>query len=239
MVSYKNGILDAVSAADPVFVRERAESFSFVHGDVLSKAGEPVTHVYFPYSGLISVVVDLSDGERIETAMVGRDGVLGGGAGYGADISVSTGLAQIPGQAWRMPAADLAHLAATHAAIRQLLVRHDQFMLAQAQQMAACSARHHIPARLCSWLMRAQELSAQDEMLITQEFLARSLGVQRASISLIAGSLQEAGLIQYRRGRLTIVDRSELASKACECHRALRRHQQRLSQPDRIAAAAV
>jgi CRP-like cAMP-binding protein len=238
MSPYKNVVLDALSAADPEFVRERAQPVSFAHEDVLAEAGKPIEHLYFPQSGVISVAVDLNCGDRIEAAMIGCDGVVGASAACGAEFAISTAFVQIAGQGWRMAAADVAALAEKSRTVYLLLVRHEQFMLAQAQQMAACNARHHIPARLCSWLMRAQDLSAQNDMLVTQEFLARTLGVQRASISLIAGALQEAGLIQYRRGRVAIVDKDALADKACECYQALRTQRRRLFHIDRINAVA-
>lgn len=228
MSSYRNAILDALSAAEPGFLEGRLTPFSFVHGDVLVRAGKPIEHVYFPQSGLISIVVELGGGERIETAMIGHDGVLGASVVFGADLALNTGVAQIAGQGWRMKASDLVLLVEKSRSIELLLFRHEQYVLAQAQQTAACNARHHIPARLCTWLLRAQDVSAQPDLYLTQEVLAQILGVQRASISLIAGTLQDAGLIQYRRGRIVIINRQGLAGKACECYRTLRQHRQGL-----------
>lgn len=228
MSSYKNVILNALYQAEPDFVRERTAPFSFVHGDRLVEAGTLIDQVYFPQSGLISLVVNLATGEHIEIAMIGREGAVGASAGCGATVAMNTGFAQIAGRGWCMAAADLAALAQRHSRVQSLLLRHERFVLAQAQQTAACNARHLIPARLCSWFMRANDAVGHDELHVTQEFLAQILGVQRASVSLIAGTLQDAGLIQYRRGRLSIVDKDGLANKACECYHALRGHHHRL-----------
>lgn len=232
MIPYKNSLLDALSAAAPGFMDGRLASFSFTHGDLLCVAGDVVEHVYFPTSGLISLIVDLSGGERIEAAMIGRDGMLGAGFAFGGNVSVSTGFGQIGGSGWRMAAGDLVALARDNAAVWSLLFRHEQYVLAQAQQTAACNATHPIRERMCSWLLRAHDLAPETDLYLTQEFLADILGVQRASVSLIAGTLQDAGIIQYRRGRVSILDKQALVQNACECYRALRRHQQRLFHHD-------
>ncbi len=237
MPPYHNTLLDAFSAAEPDFVRERAVPFSFAHGDLLVQAGQSIEHVYFPQSGLISVVVGLSGGEHIEAAMIGHDGALGASVACGATSSVNTAFGQVAGHGWRLAAADVVTLADENRALQNLLFRHEQFLLAQAQQTAACNARHHIPARLCSWLMRAHEF-AQGEIYVTQELLAQILGVQRASISLIASTLQDAGLIQYRRGRLSILDKPGLAQRACECHQVLHDHRHYLFHAQPVAALA-
>lgn len=232
MTSFNNVILDALSAAEPDEVTRRLVPFSFVHGNVLGEAGKPIEHVYFPQSGLISIVVALNGGERIEAAMVGSNGVLGASVIFGANLSINTGFALIAGRGLRMKAEDLVSLAQTNRTVQALLFRHEQYLLAQAQQTAACNARHHIPARLCTWLMRAQDLALQNDLHLTQEFLAQTLGVQRASISTIAGALQDAGLIHYRRGRVAIMNKEGLAQKACECYAALRGHHLRLFKAD-------
>lgn len=227
-MSHNNPILDELSAAEPAFIRKCATPFSFAHGDRLADVGAPIEYVIFPQSGLISMVVALEGGEQIEAAMIGSTGALGASAGCGATHWVSTAVAQIAGQGLRIGAADIAALVQNRPALRNVLFAQEQYLLAQAQQMAACNARHHIPARLCSWLMRAHDAIGRDEFFVTQEFLAQILGVQRASISLIAGALQEDGLIRYRRGRVSIVDKEGLARKACECYQALSRHHHRL-----------
>lgn len=237
MASYNNAVLDALSASEPEFVKEHVAPFSFVHGDRVAEAGAPIEHVFFPQSGLISLVVVLDTGEQIEAAMLGRDSALGASVAYDAPFWVSTCIAQIAGQGLYMRGADLVALTERHPGLRAQLYAHEQYLLVQAQQMAACNARHHIPARLCSWFLRAQDVIGHGDLHVTQEFLAQLLGVQRASISLIAGALQEEGLIQYRRGRLSILNKDGLAERACGCYETLRNHQRRYFLAEAVASA--
>ena len=201
--------------------RERLKRRDFVHGDVVGKAGDPIVDVFFPSSGLISVVVELRGGDLVEAAMIGCDGVVGGGAVFGAKQHLGSSFAQLRGSGWTMQAADLVEIVRNDEHIRSLLFAYEQFLLAQAQQTAACNARHHIPQRLSSWLLRACDATHESELLLTQEFLARMLGVQRASVSMFAGQLQAKDLIRYRRGRVNIVNAETLAHEACECHLVL------------------
>jgi CRP-like cAMP-binding protein len=221
-------------------LRNRLTSIDYVHGDVLVESGAPIERVIFPRSGLVSLVVDLADGDRIEAAMVGYEGAVGGAVAFGAINHLCTGFAQLPGSAWVMKVADLIDFAAADRDFRNALFAEEQFLLAQAQQTAACNAKHNIPQRLGSWLLRAQDMVSTDELLLTQEHLAQMLGVQRASVSMFASQLQERGLIHYRRGRVHIVDPRRLASEACECHASLRQQRARLfgeSLEDTSAAA--
>jgi CRP-like cAMP-binding protein len=225
---HKNRLLEILARSQADALRNRLTSIDFVHGDVLAEAGSLIERVIFPRSGLVSLVVDLADGERIEAAMVGHDGAVGGAAAFGAMDHLCTGFAQLPGSAWVMKVADLMDFAAADRDFRAALFAQEQFLLAQAQQTAACNAKHNIPQRLCSWLLRAQDIVATDELLLTQEHLAQMLGVQRASVSMFASQLQDKGLIHYRRGRVHIVDPMRLASEACECHANLRQQRVRL-----------
>jgi len=234
MASYNNAILDALCASEPEFVKECVRPFSFVHGDRLAEPGAPIEYVFFPQSGLLSLVVELNTGEQIEAAMIGRDGALGASVVHGAPLWVSTCIAQIAGQGLCMDAADVVALAQRHQSLRSQLYAQEQYLLVQAQQMAACNARHHIPARLCSWFLRAHDIIGHGDLYVTQEFLAQLLGVQRASVSLIAGALQDEGLIQYRRGRLSILDKDGLSAKACGCHERLRNHQRQQFRADTV-----
>lgn len=230
---YGNRLLDALSRSQPEALRSRLTTIDFVHGDLVAEASAGIRRAVFPRSGLISMVVDLKDGDRIEAAMIGYDGAVGGAAAFGASIHLCTAFAQLPGSAWVLKADDLIDLAAADRAFRNALFAHEQFLLAQAQQTAACNAKHTIPQRLSTWLLRARDVAGADELLLTQEHLAHMLGVQRASVSMFASQLQEKGLIHYRRGRLHVVDERGLAAEACECHTSLRqRHQDLLGEKE-------
>jgi CRP-like cAMP-binding protein len=225
---FENKLLDALFSSQPDFLRNRLRAIEFVHGDVLGEAGQPIEHVIFPRSGLISVVVDLQEGDRIEVAMVGARGAVGGAAMFGGTHHLGTAFAQLPGRAWQMRADDLMDAGAASPEFRKLMFAQEQYLQAQAQQTAACNAKHSIMHRLCSWLMRARDIAGSTELLLTQDNLAQMLGVQRASVSMFASQLQERGLIHYRRGRVHINDPAGLASQACECHAVLRQRGERL-----------
>ena len=205
---------------------------AFVHGDVIGEAGRPIESVFFPSSGMISVVVDLRDGGRVEAAMVGRKNAVGGSVVFGGRQHLNTSFAQLPGIGWSLKAADVIELANRDDDVRNILFDNEQFLLAQSQQTAACNARHVIPQRLATWILRAADASGGDELTLTQEYLAQMLGVQRASVSMFAGALQDKGLIFYRRGRVKVLDRAGLEHLACECQAALRHQHARLFEAD-------
>src|SRR3569623_2934351 len=194
---HHNVILARLLLEHPDFVTRRARQINFVHGDIFGESGSPIEEVLFPSSGMISLVVDLNDGDRIEAGMVGRRGMIGGSALFGGRTHLCTSFAQLPGNGWIIKAADLTELAERSAGIRDLIFSNEQYTLSQAQQTAACNAKHRIPQRLATWLLRAQFDPGEDELLLTQEFLAQVLGVQRASVSMFAGALQDKGLIFY------------------------------------------
>lgn len=228
MYVYENRLLDTLSRSQPDLLRNRLKAIDYVHGDLLGETGAPIEHVIFPRSGLVSMVVDLVDGDRIEVAMVGSGGAIGGGVVFGATHRLCTSFAQLPGRAWLMKSADAVEIANDSLEFRNLLYMQERYIQAQAQQTAACNAKHTIMRRLCSWLLRAQDAIGSGELLLTQEHLAQMLGVQRASVSMFASQLQEQGVIQYRRGRMHIANSAGLAEHACECHAALRQQRERL-----------
>ena len=224
---HHNQILSQLNGIHADFIGRRARQVSFVHGDIIGEMGRPIDDIVFPRSGMISLVVDLRDGGRIESAMIGCHGVVGGASVFGGDVHLSTAFAQLPGTGWVLKASDLIELAERSPEVRHLMFRNEQYLLAQAQQTAACNAKHRIPQRLATWILRARHASGENEFLLTQEYLAQMLGVQRASVSMFAGALQEKGLIFYRRGRVRILDRGGLEAEACECHETLHsRHAQ-------------
>ena len=186
----------------------------------------------------MSIVVALESGDRIEAAVAGRSSLCGASAALGVHVHLNTTIVQMPGSASVMPADQFARAASECEGIRNLAFRHTQFMLAQGQQSAACNARHHIPQRLCAWLLRVRDAAGQDELDLTQEFLAQMLGVQRASVSLVAADLQNKGLIRYRRGDLHITDLEGLKANACECYQAVRKQYERLFDIELNSAAA-
>jgi CRP-like cAMP-binding protein len=198
-------------------------------GDVVAEAGQIVEHVYFPHNGVMSLVVETAEGDMIETAMVGRDGVVNGMAALDGKISLYKAIVQIAGSASVMAPDILRSIANKCEPLRSLLLRHEQILFAQAQQSAACNASHAVEARICRWLLRMRDLAQSDDLKLTQEFVAQMLGVRRTSVCLVASTLQHAGLIKYSRGSLHILDVEGVRSASCECYEKVRRHYERLS----------
>jgi CRP-like cAMP-binding protein len=197
-------------------------------GDVVAEAGSPIRQVYFPYAGVISLVVALDVGMMIETAMVGRDGVLNAAPALDGKVSLNTGIVQVAGTAGTIEVNRVRRLANELEPFRSLLIRHEQVLFAQSQQSAACNASHSLQARMCRWLLYMRDLAGSDDFQLTQEFLAQMLGVRRPSVSLAANPLQKAGLIKYSRGRMRLLDVKGLQKGACECYATVKEHYQRL-----------
>jgi CRP-like cAMP-binding protein len=188
-----NRLLDSLSPEDFELLRPHLAPVHLHHAAVLFEAGERMDRVYFPHSGIISLVVVLSEGEVIEAAMIGRDSILGGAAAMDGLISLNKAIVQLTGKAETLDVAHLREIADKSPEFRTTLVRHEQVLFAQAQQSAACNAAHTVEARLSRWLLRSRDLSGSDTLLLTQEFLAQMLGAQRSSVSPAAHTLQEAG----------------------------------------------
>ena len=174
--------------------------------DIKDATDGKVKRVYFPHSGAISLVVEMDVGDMIETAMVGRDGVHNAASALDGKVSLNKGIVQLAGVTSVIDADKLRTIADKNKVLRSIIIRHEQVLLAQSQQSAACNASHSVEARMCRWLMRMRDLADGDEMTLTQEFLAQMLGVRRSSVSIVAGTLQKAGFIRYRRGNIRILD---------------------------------
>ena len=197
-------------------------------GDVVAEAGSAIRQVYFPYSGVISLVVELDVGSMIETAMVGHDGVLNAAPALDGKVSLNKGIVQMAGSAGTIEVNRLRRLANEFEPFRSLLIRHEQVLFAQSQQSAACNASHTVEARMCRWLLHMRDFAGSDDLMLTQEFLAQMLGVRRPSVSIVASPLQKAGLIKYSRGRIRVLDVKGLKKEACECYGTVKAHYDRL-----------
>jgi CRP-like cAMP-binding protein len=223
-----NRLLQTLSAADFAAAHLHLEVVDLARGNLLVEAGERLTHVYLPHSGIVSTVVSLSQGQAVEVAMIGNDGIVGASEALCDGTSLTDAVVLCPGKASMMAVADLRAIAAESAAWRQLLARHEQALLAQAQQSAACNAAHSVEERLSRWLLRARDLWDGEALPMTQEQLARMIGVQRNAISIVAHALQQAGVLSYSRGQIEITDIEALRKTACECYQAVHAKQARL-----------
>jgi len=213
-----NLLLASLAPADFELLRPYLRSHAFQQHDVLFEAGDAVSMAFFPFDCVVSLVVTLSGGETIEAAMVGRDGVVGAAAALDGRISVSRAVVLISGGGVSCDVDALKHAAVQSAALHSLLIRHEQVVFAQAQQTAGCNITHTIEERLARWLLRARDLSRSDTLPFTQEFLGEMLGVRRTSVTVVARTLQQAGLFKYSRGRIQITDLEGMRETACECY---------------------
>ncbi|HEX7761670.1 MAG TPA: Crp/Fnr family transcriptional regulator [Caulobacteraceae bacterium] len=188
-------------------------------GRIVAERGSVVTDVYFPSSGVFSIVTLMEDGEAVESLTVGREGAIGLVAALGEPVSEARAIVQISGSAWRISAERLREVAGHHPVIARVAIRYSQVTVAQLHQAAACNALHEVGPRLCRWLLTCEDRIGDNVVPLTQEFLAMMLGVQRTSVTAAAQALQVKGLIRYQRGRITILDRRGLEAAACECYR--------------------
>jgi CRP-like cAMP-binding protein len=220
----RNLLLASLSVADFKLLEPHLRPLELQQHKILFEAGQSVSTLYFPYDAVVSLVVTLSTGDVIEAAMVGRDGVIGALAALDGRISLSRAVVQISGHGAICDVEVLKRATMQSATLQSLLIRHEQVVYAQAQQSAACNAIHTIEERLARWLLRARDLSQSDTLPFTQEFLAEMLGVRRTSVSTVAHTLQQAGLLKYARGRIQITDLDGLRESACECHETVSKH---------------
>ena len=227
----RNHLLQAMPAAEFEVLRPHLEFVELVREAVLVQAGAPLTHVYLPHSGVISLVVSLSEGQTVEVAMVGRDSVFGAAAALDGRISLTDAVVMLPGTASILDVANFRAAADRSGAFRTLLLRHEQALFAQAQQSAACNASHSVEARLSRWLLRARDLCDSENLPQTQEFLAQMIGVQRNAVSIVAHALQQAGIIRYSRGHIEITNLEGLRETSCECYQAVKAQYDRLLKP--------
>jgi CRP-like cAMP-binding protein len=196
-------------------------SVQLPQGLVMFESGDEVDHVYFPHYGMLSLLAVLRDGKAIETATVGREGVVGAMAGLGLYKSLVRVVVQMPVAVSKIAATHFRTVAAGSDPIRNLCIRYNEVLLSQARVTAACNALHSIEARFCRWLLQSADRSASDTVALTQEFLAEMLGVRRTSVTEVASKVQAAGVITYSRGVIKILDRPALLRMSCECYETL------------------
>jgi CRP-like cAMP-binding protein len=223
-----NRLLASLRPADLALLRPHLEPVALDQEAVLFNAGEVIDRVYFPHEGIISLVVVLKGGQAIEAAMIGRDSMVGASSALDGMVSLNTAIVQLAGSSETLDVARFREIAEKRPDFRTTLVRHEQALFAQAQQSAACNVSHIVEARLSRWLLRARDLSGSDMLSLTQEFLAQMLGVQRSSVSPVAHTLQQAGLIRYTRGRIEILNLEGLQDASCECYGTVKAHYDRL-----------
>ncbi|MET0273447.1 MAG: Crp/Fnr family transcriptional regulator [Phenylobacterium sp.] len=202
-------------------------------GRLLYDPGDPIETVYFPSDGVISLMTLMENGAAIESATIGREGALGLMAAVAPRQSLSRAIVQTPLRAARISAAALHEAWGKSPTIRMLVDRHTEALFGHAVQSVACNALHSVEARFCRWLLTCHDRISTDTVALTQEFLADMLGVQRTTVTAVARTLQEKGVIRYRRGVVDIMDRAGLEALACECYGVIHRTYERLLPAER------
>ena len=216
----RNDLLAALPPNDLKRIAPSLDSIALKLKDTLQKAGEPVRHVYFPDGGFVSMLTVLNDGTMVEVATIGREGMAGLPAALNSDPSQSETFVQ--GEAplcWRMPTEAFRREVDRRDVFYELVIRYNHALFGIVTQSTACNAIHSVEQRLARWLLMAQDRMDAKTFPLTQEFLAMMLGASRPMVTIVAGTLQKAGLITYQRGQITIVDREKLEAASCECYR--------------------
>jgi CRP-like cAMP-binding protein len=223
-----NGFLASLSMDDFEAIRPHLRTVHLLQDRVLFQAGEPNPRVYLPHSCVVSLVVELETGGRIDVGLVGRDSIVGALAGLGDPISLTGAVVLLAGDASVLDVNLLRAAAEQSRALRAALARHGQGLVAQAQRTAVCNVAHSVEARLARWLLQVRDLAGSDQFTLTQELMAELIGARRNSVSIVAHMLQQARYIRYSRGRVVIVDLGGLTRTACECHARLRSQHEKL-----------
>ncbi|HEY3797668.1 MAG TPA: Crp/Fnr family transcriptional regulator [Caulobacteraceae bacterium] len=204
------------------------EAVALVKDAPVFQPGERASHVWFPDTGIISIVALDDDGAAIEVATVGREGMTGLATVLGSDTLIYAAMVQVPGSGWRIPTTDFVRLIDKHPTIRALALRYVLASMTQMGQNVACSQLHGVEQRCARWLLLAHDDVEGDAFPLTQDYLAMMLGVTRPTVSAAASALQRQGLIRYIRGQITVLDRRGLEAASCECYGIVRREFERL-----------
>jgi CRP-like cAMP-binding protein len=214
----ENRLLAALPRADFQRLDGQLEPVSLSFKQILYEPGSPIADVYFLSSGMVSMITPMRNGMSIEVATIGSEGMVGLPASLGTKVARARYLVQIPGEALRLSSDVVRQEAARQGALHRLLNLYTSAFLTQEAQIVACNGLHTVKQRCCRWLLVTHDRVRASEFPLTQEFFAQMLGVRRASVAEVARMLQRTGLIRYRRGQLTILDRDGLEKAACECY---------------------
>jgi CRP-like cAMP-binding protein len=223
-----NQILAAIPQSEYLRIAPYLEQVSFSSGQILQELDEPIKEVYFPYQAMISLVSIMSDGSITEIGLVGNEGMVGLPVILGGDSIINRSIVQISGAGVKLPTRILQEEFQRGETLQRLLLLYTQALLTQVAQTAACNSQHSIKQRLARWLLSVQDCVLSNELLLTQEFIGQMLGIRRSGVTVAAKMLQQAGIIRYNRGHITIIDQKRLEETACECYLLVHKEFQRL-----------
>jgi CRP-like cAMP-binding protein len=213
-----NRLLNLLSSDDYQALASHLEKVDLNIKDKIAERGQPIRYIYFPCTAVLSVLNQMLDGQLVEVGTIGNEGFSGIDVLIGSDLATETTICQIRGKALRMPVADFQRAVDGNTPLRRVTQRFLQAYLSMVSQSVACNRLHTIEARFARWVLMTHDRVLGDDFFLTQEFLASMLGVHRPSISLVAGAFQQAGMIRYTRGQMTILKRDGLEEICCECY---------------------
>jgi CRP-like cAMP-binding protein len=225
----RNHLLAALPATEFERLRGDLETVSLPLGNSIYEAGAHMHYLYFPTEGIISLLQVMENGSSGEIAVVGNEGVVGISLFMGGETTPSRAVVQSAARAQRLPAAKLQMEFKRGGTLQQLLLRYTQALITQLSQTAVCNRHHSVEQQLCRWLlMSVDRLRDGEDLVMTQELIANMLGVRREGVTEAAGKLQDAGLIRYARGHITVLDRPRLEARVCECYATVKKEYARL-----------
>jgi CRP-like cAMP-binding protein len=224
----QNHLLAALPAADFARVRPNLKLVAMPLGDVLYESGSEQQRVYFPTTTIVSLLYMMADGASAEIAVVGNEGIIGVSLFMGGETTTNRAVVQSAGHAYELTGKRLKEEFIRGGAMQHLLLRYTQALLTQMAQTAVCNRHHSLDQQLCRWLLLSLDRLSGTELIMTQELISNMLGVRREGVTEAAGSLQNAGLIKYSRGHITVLDRAGLEARTCECYAVVKKEFDRL-----------
>lgn len=224
----QNHLLAALPADEYARLSPHLELVPMPLGDVLYESGVQMRHVFFPTTSIVSLLYVMEDGASAEIAVVGNEGIVGVSLFMGGETTPSRAVVQSAGYAYQMKGQLLKDEFRRAGPMQNLLLRYTQALLTQMAQTAVCNRHHSLDQQLCRWLLLSLDRLPSSELVMTQDLIANMLGVRREGVTEAAGNVQKAGLIAYRRGRITVLDRAGLEARACECYAVVKKEFERL-----------
>src|SRR6201991_4473022 len=224
----QNRLLNALPPAERERIFPHLRLVTLPLGTVLYESGDTQRYIYFPVDAIVSLLYVLKNGASAEIAVVGKDGAIGIALFMGGATTTNRAIVQSAGSAYRLTGRRLKLEFKRHGEMLHVLLRYTQALITQMTQTAVCNRHHSVDQQLCRWLLLSLDRLSSNKLGMTQELMANMLGVRREGVTEAAGKLQQAGLLRYRRGRITVLDRPGLEARSCECYQVVKREFDRL-----------
>jgi CRP-like cAMP-binding protein len=224
----RNTLLAALSVAERERLAKELELIPLALGDVLYESGEIMQHAYFPTDGIVSLLYVMKNGESAEIAIVGSEGMIGVALFMGGESTMSRAIVQNAGHAYRMKAQVLKEEFHRGGALSRSLLMFTSALITQMVQTAACNRHHTVDQQLCRWMLLSLDRLPSSRISMTEKLIGNMLGINRAQVSKATGALDDAGLVDYRDGEITVLDRPGVERRSCECYGVVKRESDRL-----------